>query len=101
MAKRPTKTATAAPEEPRYAGCKAVAAWRAQGVETVTANEIAAALRLTDQGARALPIPYTVVGGRGDRRYLVDEVERYLIGATKPAKTAEGSSQGQGSRSVG
>lgn len=72
-------------KRPAYAGEKAVARWRMTGMETVTVQELAAALRVREQTVRALPIPYTEVNGRRDRRYSVDEVERYLIASTRAA----------------
>lgn len=69
-----------------YVGKRAVDRWRSAGLESVTTRELAAALRITEQAVRAsLPIPYTIVNTRGDRRYSVDEVERFLIASTKAA----------------
>lgn len=72
------------PARPRYAGQATVERWRADGVDAVTAKDLAAALGVTPQGARSLAIPFTTVGKR-DRRYSVDEIERYLIASTKAA----------------
>jgi hypothetical protein len=76
--KRNTKAASS------YVAKRAVARWRAAGVETVTTRELAAALKITEQAVRTNPsLPYTVVNTRGDRRYSVDVIERYLIANTR------------------
>lgn len=93
MAKKPkNKPADSAPVAavaPAYVGKVAVERWRSQGVEAVTAAEVALALRMTPEGVRGLPIPYTSIGQpgspRAERRYSVDEVERYLQANTKAA----------------
>jgi NADH/NAD ratio-sensing transcriptional regulator Rex len=80
---------TNTPKPAAYVGQKAVERWRAENKEAVTSGEIATALRVTDQTVRGFPgLSYTVVGGRGDRRYLVDEVERWLIAQTRAPKAS-------------
>ena len=71
---------------PNYVGKKDVARWRAAGLETVSTRQLAAALGISEQAVRTKsPIPYTIVNTRGDRRYLVDEIERHLIANTARA----------------
>ena len=95
MAKK-TKGATVA----AYVGQKAVEQWRAEGKEAVTAAAVAAAIGVTPQAVRSSDLTYTAINGRGDRRYLVDEVERWLIGQTRAPKHSP-SSPDSGEQAVG
>lgn len=68
-----------------HVGKRAVARWRAAGVETVTTRELASMLKTTEQAVRTGPLPYTVINSRGDRRYSVDAIEAHLIAQTRTA----------------
>jgi hypothetical protein len=70
-----------------YVGRSKVEGWRAAGQEWVTSDDIARALGVTTETIRgAAGLPYTIVTGRGDRRYLVDDVEAWLLANTVVSK---------------